>query len=211
MRSQPFASRSLRIPCTRVSSSERFPSFTPITFTWTSCKPLSTWATSGCSFSINFVASEIRLLVTLTSTNSPPEGDEKVPKSTCPGGSASPQTLTATASGRIAVPRAHGMKYFIFGLRSFHLELCHFRNIFVPLKPIPERIMKSFRNRARGREDKSFDRGLTEERGWENYLILIRREIRSKVRVGLELLTASSFDGCELAWCRAAHRVRKPQ
>ena len=61
---------------------------------------------------------------------------------------------------------------------------------------------------------KSFDRGLTEGRGWENYLILIMREIHEihgKVRVGLELLTASSFDGCEPAWCRAAHRVRKPQ
>src|SRR2546430_3868140 len=87
MRSQPWASRSLRIFFTRVSISARLPSSNPMTLTRTRWRPRRSSAISGSLFSARRATMEIRLLVMWTSTNSPPEvGGENLPKSTKPGG-----------------------------------------------------------------------------------------------------------------------------
>jgi hypothetical protein len=57
---------------------------------------------------------EIKLLVTWTSTNLPPELEGvKVPKSTCPAGKPAALTLAAIAIERTEVARATGINFFI--------------------------------------------------------------------------------------------------
>src|SRR6267142_6448144 len=58
----------------------------------------------------------MRLLLRLISTNSPPApGGENFPKSTCPAGRFSAQTLILAMAERITTPRATGINRFILG------------------------------------------------------------------------------------------------